>query len=72
MRVCLNHGLKRLIDCAKKNSIGTIVRITADCPLIDPKLIDKCVKLHFKKNCDYTSNKLDGSYSISLEYTCKG
>jgi hypothetical protein len=21
---------------------------------------------------DYTSNKLDGSYSISLEYTCKG
>ena len=29
------------IDCAKKNSIENIIRITADCPLIEPKLIDR-------------------------------
>ena len=44
-----NNVLKRFIDCAKKNSINTIVRITADCPIIDPKLIDKCIYAHFKK-----------------------
>ena len=47
-----NNVAKRIIDCAKKHSINTIVRITADCPIIDPKLIDKCIKLHFKKKND--------------------
>ena len=33
----------------KKNSIKTIIRITADCPIIDPNLIDRCIELHYKK-----------------------
>ena len=53
-----NDVAKRIIDCAKQNSIETIVRITADCPIIDPKLIDECIKLHFKKKSEYTSNIL--------------
>ena len=57
-----NNVLKRYIDCAYENSIETIVRITADCPIIDPKLIDKCVELHFKNNCDYTTNTLKLSF----------
>ena len=44
-----NNVLKRLIDCAKENYIETVIRITADCPLIDPKLIDDCIKLFKKK-----------------------
>ena len=44
-----NNVLKRFIDCAKENSIETVIRITADNPLIDPKLIDECIKLHYKK-----------------------
>ena len=67
IRVCKMHNInlfrgsnlnvaKRIIDCAKENNIKTIVRITADCPIIDPKIIDECIKLHFKKNNDYTSN----------------
>ena len=44
-----NDVAKRFIDCAKENSIETIIRITADCPIIDAKLIDDCIKLHFKK-----------------------
>ena len=59
-KVCNNHNIgifrgstnnvaKRIIDCAKKNSIKTIIRITADCPIIDPQLIDKCIELHYKK-----------------------
>tara|TARA_B100001175_G_scaffold251358_1_gene218719 strand:- start:31434 stop:32150 length:717 start_codon:yes stop_codon:yes gene_type:complete len=62
-----NNVLKRFIDCAKKNSINTIVRITADCPIIDPKLIDKCIYAHFKKKNDYTSNILKLSYPDGLD-----
>ena len=45
----INNVAKRLINCAKENSIQTIVRITADCPIIEPNLIDKCIKLYLKK-----------------------
>lgn len=62
-----NNVAKRIIDCAKKNSINVIVRITADCPLIDPELIDKCIKLHFDKKSEYTSNILDLSFPDGLD-----
>ena len=58
---------KRIIDCAKKNSIETVVRITADCPIIDPQLIDKCVKLHFNERSDYTSNTLKLTFPDGLD-----
>ena len=47
-----NNVLKRLVDCVTENSSETIVRITVECPLNDPKLIDHCVKIHFKKKLD--------------------
>ena len=37
--------LKRYYYAAKKYKIDIIVRITADCPLSDPKLIDKFVHI---------------------------
>lgn len=58
---------KRIIDCAKKNSITIIVRITADCPIIDSKLVDECIKLYFKKNCDYASNTLKLTFPKGLD-----
>tara|TARA_B100000795_G_scaffold251125_1_gene219725 strand:- start:553 stop:1269 length:717 start_codon:yes stop_codon:yes gene_type:complete len=77
-KICRSHNIglyrgsasnvsKRLIDCAKANSIKTIVRITADCPIIDPGLIDKCIKLHIMKKCDYTSNILKFSFPDGLD-----
>ena len=62
-----DNVLKRLIDCATENSIETIVRITADCPIIDPKIIDETVKLHLKKKSDYTSNTLAMSFPDGLD-----
>lgn len=62
-----NNVAKRIIDCAKKNFIKTIVRITADCPIIDPKLIDICLKLHFKENSDYTTNTIELSFPDGLD-----
>ena len=34
----------------------TIVRITADCPLIDPKVIDKVIRYYLDNGYDYVSN----------------
>lgn len=58
---------KRIIDCAKENNIQTIVRITADCPIVDPKIIDECIKLHLKKKSEYTSNILNLSFPDGLD-----
>jgi spore coat polysaccharide biosynthesis protein SpsF (cytidylyltransferase family) len=62
-----NDVQKRFIDCAKKNSINNIVRITADCPLIDSKIVDECVKIHLDNDLDYTSNILKLSYPDGLD-----
>jgi spore coat polysaccharide biosynthesis protein SpsF len=37
--------LKRFADCSDQRTETRIVRITADCPLLDPAIIDKCVAL---------------------------
>jgi spore coat polysaccharide biosynthesis protein SpsF len=39
-----------------------VVRLTADCPLIDGSLIDKVIKHTIQKNLDYCSNTLRTEY----------
>ena len=41
--------LQRYYECAKKNDLDTIVRLTADCPLIDFSMIDKCLEEFYAK-----------------------
>ena len=48
--------LKRYYDCAKKFSLKNVLRITGDCPLVDPQLVDKIVKIFKKNSFDYVSN----------------
>ena len=50
--------LKRYYNVSKKFKSQNILRITADCPLIDPSLIDKIIKFHYKNNSEYTSNTI--------------
>lgn len=51
-----NDVLDRYFQAARLLSAKHIVRITADCPLMDPEIIDKVIRLHFSKKADYTSN----------------
>jgi spore coat polysaccharide biosynthesis protein SpsF (cytidylyltransferase family) len=48
--------LDRYYQAAKKFGAKIIVRITADCPLIDPQIIDKVIKKFQETDCDYCSN----------------
>ena len=51
-----NDVLNRFYHAAKKYRGINIVRITADCPLIDPKIVDDVISNFFLKNADYASN----------------
>ena len=51
-----NDVLLRYYGCAKHYGIKTIVRLTGDCPLIDPIIIDKTIRLLKKNNVDFAAN----------------
>lgn len=44
-----------------------VVRLTADCPLADPAVIDACVRLHLARGTAYTSNTLQRTYPDGLD-----
>jgi spore coat polysaccharide biosynthesis protein SpsF (cytidylyltransferase family) len=55
-RGSLNDVLRRFIQAAEKYNANIVVRLTGDCPLIDPNLIDKIVTKFLDSKLDYLSN----------------
>lgn len=55
--------LDRFYQAVRTEKPDWIVRVTSDCPLIDPILVDKLIKFaHNNKNIDYCSNTLVENY----------
>lgn len=54
--------LDRYYQAARLFKADHIVRITSDCPLIDPVVIDAVIKLHFLDEADYTTNIIKETY----------
>ena len=50
--------LDRFYRTAQATGAEIVVRITADCPLIDPAVIDKVIARFQLGDCDYASNIL--------------
>lgn len=59
--------LDRYYRCAKKHNIKDIVRITADCPLHDPYVIDFVVDEYLEGNYDYVTNTLKYTFPDGLD-----
>ena len=59
--------LDRYFQCAKKYSFSTIVRITSDCPLIDPQIVDKVIERFFSGNYDYATNTLIRTFPMGTD-----
>lgn len=59
--------LKRYYNTAKKYQAKTIVRITADCPLLDPEIVDMVVEKHIASGADYTSNVINKTFPKGLD-----
>jgi spore coat polysaccharide biosynthesis protein SpsF (cytidylyltransferase family) len=57
-----NDVLDRYYQAARLIAPDHIVRITADCPLIDPSIIDDVLEEHLAGGWDYTSNTLMETY----------
>jgi spore coat polysaccharide biosynthesis protein SpsF len=54
----LDDVLARFIGALDAWPADHVVRLTGDCPLIDPELIDATVALHLEAGADYTQNRL--------------
>lgn len=54
--------LDRFYQAVRKEKPDWIVRVTSDCPLIDPELVDSVIRFAKKNNVDYTSNILIENY----------
>tara|TARA_B100000700_G_C15042302_1_gene855953 strand:- start:1085 stop:3133 length:2049 start_codon:yes stop_codon:yes gene_type:complete len=59
--------LKRFYKIAKKTKAQNIVRVTGDCPLVDPFLLDKIVKRHFLEKAEYSSNIYPASFPDGMD-----
>lgn len=48
--------LDRYVQAAKAVGSDLVVRITGDCPLVDPGVIDEMIEFHLAQKADYTGN----------------
>ncbi|MEJ2165384.1 MAG: glycosyltransferase family protein [Desulfobacterales bacterium] len=52
----LENVLDRFYQAAKPYNPKHVVRLTGDCPLTDPRLIDELIDFYLESQCDYASN----------------
>jgi spore coat polysaccharide biosynthesis protein SpsF len=59
--------LRRYYEAAKQIKADVVVRITSDCPLIDPDIVADVIRWYHTHNLDYVSNSLVPSYPRGLD-----
>lgn len=62
-----NDVLGRFLKAAEIESADVIIRLTADCPMIDPALIDELVECYNSGSFDYVSNCNERTYPDGLD-----
>jgi len=59
--------LSRYYQAATYIKADVIVRITSDCPLVDPKIIDETINRHLAERNDYTAVGIEGGFPRGLD-----
>jgi spore coat polysaccharide biosynthesis protein SpsF len=62
-----NDVLSRYYYAAQKYNAETIIRITADCPVIDPIIIDNMINVYQAETIDYMSNGMVRTFPRGLD-----
>ena len=62
-----NDVLDRYLQAAKAHKADVIVRITGDCPVVDPELVDEVIRGFKAANVDYFSNIDPPTYPDGLD-----
>jgi glutamate-1-semialdehyde 2,1-aminomutase len=63
----LEDVLDRFYHAAVSYNPAHIVRLTGDCPLIDPDIIDQVINYYFEGNYDYASNAVEPTFPDGLD-----
>lgn len=61
--------LSRYYYAAKENNADVVVRVTSDCPLIDPEVSENIIQFYLdnKDEYDYVSNTIERTYPRGLD-----
>ncbi len=61
--------LSRYVGAARDANADIVVRVTADCPLIDPVVTDRIIEAleNGSATCDYASNVVNRTFPIGLD-----
>ena len=59
--------LDRFVTAARQVGADVVVRITGDCPLIDPNLVDAAIQKFIEGEVDYLSNTVPATYPDGLD-----
>jgi len=51
-----DNVLERYHKCAKEYQLDLVIRLTSDCPFVDPKIVDEMVDFYINNNYDYIQN----------------
>jgi spore coat polysaccharide biosynthesis protein SpsF len=62
-----DNVLERYFQAAQERHVDIVVRITADCPFIDPKIIDLVIDRYHSTPCDYASNSLERTFARGMD-----
>lgn len=62
-----NDVLDRYYHAAKANKADVVVRVTSDCPLLDPEVTGKTIQAFLQGKPDYASNTIVRTYPRGLD-----
>ena len=62
-----NDLLNRHFEYAKIIDADPIIRITSDCPLVDPKIVEKMLEIFLANDFDYMSNTIKPTFPDGLD-----
>tara|TARA_B100000795_G_scaffold264284_1_gene244584 strand:+ start:5 stop:2029 length:2025 start_codon:yes stop_codon:yes gene_type:complete len=63
----IDNVLDRYICVAEKFEADIVVRITGDCPLVDPEIVDQVINKFKEDNVDYCSNTIPPTFPDGLD-----
>lgn len=66
-RGSLDDVLGRFVGAVEMYGLDRVIRITCDCPCVDPAVIDAAAALHERTGADYTSNVVPRTFPKGLD-----
>lgn len=62
-----DNVLSRYYEASREAKSDVVVRITSDCPLLDPNVSDEVIRFFLENDFDYVSTGLSGSFPRGLD-----